>query len=97
MCVRTRCDSRGGLPSLASIDRAGPASCLGGRFGVFRTGLVSLTHTFYYVRFGDTKQYEELSESITDVVFIKIDVDENPDTAAKVRVDWVGRRRRRLA
>jgi hypothetical protein len=48
------------------------------------------THTLSYVRFGDTKQYEELSESITDVVFIKIDVDENPDTAAKVRVDCVG-------
>jgi hypothetical protein len=48
------------------------------------------THALSYVRFGDTKQYEELSESITDVVFIKIDVDENPDTAAKVRVDCVG-------
>jgi thioredoxin 1 len=30
--------------------------------------------------------FKELSESIEDVVFVKIDVDENPDTAAKYNV-----------
>lgn len=30
--------------------------------------------------------FKELSESIADVVFVKIDVDENPDTAAKYNV-----------
>lgn len=31
-------------------------------------------------------QFKELSEAIKDVVFIKVDVDENPDTAAKYNV-----------
>lgn len=30
--------------------------------------------------------FKELSEAIGDVVFLKIDVDENPDTAAKYNV-----------
>jgi thioredoxin 1 len=31
-------------------------------------------------------QYKELSENHPDVVFLKVDVDENPDTAAKYSV-----------
>lgn len=30
--------------------------------------------------------FKELSESISNVVFLKVDVDENPDTAAKYTV-----------
>jgi thioredoxin 1 len=30
--------------------------------------------------------YKELSEEFEDVVFLKVDVDENPDTAAKYSV-----------
>ena len=35
---------------------------------------------FVYVCF---TQFAELSENMPDVVFLKVDVDENPDTAAK--------------
>jgi len=31
-------------------------------------------------------QFKELSENIDSVVFVKVDVDENPDTAAKYNV-----------
>jgi len=31
-------------------------------------------------------QFKELSEQFEDVVFLKVDVDENPDTAAKYSV-----------
>jgi len=31
-------------------------------------------------------QFEELSEDMSDVVFVKVDVDENPETAAKYSV-----------
>ena len=31
-------------------------------------------------------QYKELSENHPDVVFLKVDVDENPETAAKYNV-----------
>ena len=31
-------------------------------------------------------QFKELSEEFEDVVFLKVDVDENPDTAAKYSV-----------
>jgi thioredoxin 1 len=31
-------------------------------------------------------QFKELSDAMSDVIFVKIDVDENPDTAAKYQV-----------
>lgn len=31
-------------------------------------------------------QFKELSESLSDVVFVKVDVDENPETAQKYSV-----------
>jgi thioredoxin 1 len=31
-------------------------------------------------------QFKEMSENMTNVVFVKIDVDENPDTAARYNV-----------
>lgn len=31
-------------------------------------------------------QFKELSDAMEDVVFIKVDVDDNPDTAAKYNV-----------
>lgn len=34
----------------------------------------------------DPHQFKELSENFPDVVFLKVDVDENPDTAAKFSV-----------
>ena len=39
----------------------------------------SLYHSFL-------TQFAELSESMPDVVFLKVDVDENPDTAGKYNV-----------
>jgi len=42
---------------------------------------ILICHSFYVLL-----QFKELSESIADVIFLKVDVDENPETAAKYSV-----------